>query len=86
MERSIAIIDSSSRPGRLVAIVELQGQGKPVVAALEVDGTGSMRGKRIDSNAVASVYFKTNVPENRLIARILLRAIDLPAGLTTNSN
>ncbi len=56
----IAVIDSSSQPGRLVAIIELSGHGKSTLAAVEIDGKGRMHGELIDSNAVLSVYDKKN--------------------------
>ena len=60
MQNPIAIINSATRPGRLVAIVEIQGQTRNTIAAVEIDGSGRMHGAIIDSNAIASVYNKDN--------------------------
>lgn len=60
MQDPIAIINSATRPGRLVAIVEIQGQTRNTIAAVEIDGSGRMHGDIIDSNAIASVYNKDN--------------------------
>ena len=60
MQNPIAIINSATRPGRLVAIVEIQGQTRNTIAAVEIDGSGIMHGNIIDANAITSVYNKDN--------------------------
>ena len=60
MQDPIAIINSATRPGRLVAIVEIQGQTRNTIAAMEIDGSGIMHGNIIDANAITSVYNKDN--------------------------
>ncbi len=70
LENPIAIIDSSSTPGRLVAVVEIPNSVKKSIAAVEIDGTGIMHGKQIDSNAIVSVYDKISIVYNHLSAAI----------------
>ena len=60
MQNPIAIINSETKPGRLVAIVEIQGQTRNTIAAVEIDGSGIMHGNIIDANAITSVYNKDN--------------------------
>ena len=60
MQDPLAIINSATRPGRLVAIVEIQGQTRNTIAAVEIDGSGIMHGNIIDANAITSVYNKDN--------------------------
>ena len=66
MQDPLAIINSATRPGRLVAIVEIQGQTRNTIAAVEIDGSGRMHGNIIDANAIASVYNKDNAIRNLL--------------------
>lgn len=66
MQNPLAIINSATRPGRLVAIVEIQGQTRNTIAAVEIDGSGRMHGNIIDANAIASVYNKDNAIRNLL--------------------
>ena len=66
MQNPIAIINSETKPGRLVAIVEIQGQTRNTIAAVEIDGSGIMHGNIIDANAIASVYNKDNAIRNLL--------------------
>ena len=60
LKNPIAIIDSSSVPGRIVAIIELQGHARNVLAAVEIDGKGVMQGNEIDSNTIVSVHSRDN--------------------------
>ncbi len=70
LQNPIAIIDSTSKPGRLVAIVEIQNHPRNVLAAVEVDGYGNMHGLKIDSNAIATAHSRDNA-----ISRLLKNAL-----------
>lgn len=70
LDDPIAIIDSDSHPGRIVAIVEIKGQTRNTIAALEIDGTGTMHGKIIDSNAILTAHSRDNA-----ISKLLLDAV-----------
>lgn len=71
LENPIAIIDSASKPGRLVAIVEIPGQTRNTVAAIEIDGEGRIHSERIDSNAITSSHSRDNA-----FSRLLYDAVD----------
>lgn len=66
MQDPIAIINSATRPGRLVAIVEIQGQTRNTIAAVEIDGTGLSNGYTIDANAITSAHSRDNALSNLL--------------------
>ena len=66
MQDPIAIINSATRPGRLVAIVEIQGQTRNTIAAVEIDGTGRMHSYTIDANAITSAHSRDNAISNLL--------------------
>ena len=66
MQDPLAIINSATRPGRLVAIVEIQGQTRNTIAAVEIDGTGRMHSYTIDANAITSAHSRDNAISNLL--------------------
>ena len=66
MQDPIAIINSATRPGRLVAIVAIQGQTRNTIAAVEIDGTGRMHIYTIDANAITSAHSRDNAISNLL--------------------
>ncbi len=66
MQDPLAIINSATRPGRLVAIVEIQGQTRNTIAAVEIDGTGLSNGYTIDANAITSAHSRDNALSNLL--------------------
>ena len=66
MQGPLAIINSATRPGRLVAIVEIQGQTRNTIAAVEIDGTGRMHSYTIDANAITSAHSRDNAIRNLL--------------------
>lgn len=70
IEKPVAIIDSSTNPGKLVAIIEFDGTPGNSIAAVEIDGFGTMNGERIDTNAILSAYTKKNAIKNLLNAAI----------------
>lgn len=70
IEKPVAIIDSSTNPGKLVAIIEFEGTPGNSIAAVEIDGFGTMNGERIDTNAILSAYTKKNAIKNLLNAAI----------------
>lgn len=70
LQDPIAIIDSSSQPGRLVAIIELKGQLRNIIAAVEINGEGIMHGDRIDSNAILTIHSRDNA-----LSKLLLDAV-----------
>lgn len=71
LEHPIAIINSATKPGRAVAIIEIPGNSANTIAAIEVDGTGIINGQKVDSNAIVSAYTKKNA-----ISKLLNDAID----------
>ncbi len=75
LEKPIAIIDSISNPGRLVAIVDLPSQNNNTIAAIEVEGVGHLHGNKIDSNAITSAYTKKAAIENLLMKAVASEAI-----------
>ena len=62
IQTPIAIIQSQSPTSndRAVVILKMTHAGKNVIAAVEVDGYGRTNNIRIDSNAMASLFAKTN--------------------------
>lgn len=74
LEHPIAIIDSSSSPGRLVAIIEIPGQTRSTIAAVEIDGTGVMHGNTIDGNVILSAHSRDNA-----ISKLLYDAVQSEA-------
>lgn len=60
LENPVAVIKSQTQPGRVVAILKMQHNGKNVVVPIEIDGYGRQNNVRIDSNAIASVFGKGN--------------------------
>lgn len=71
LERPIAIINSATKPGRVVAIIEIPGNSTNTIAAIEVDETGILNGQKVDSNAIVSAYTKKNA-----ISKLLNDAIN----------
>lgn len=71
LQNPIAIIDSTSKNGRLVAIVEIQGQSRNTIAAVEIDGTGSMYGNLIDTNLILTAHSRDNA-----ISKLLKDAVN----------
>lgn len=60
LENPIAIIDSATHPGRLVAIIDIPTQNGNTIAAVEVEGSGQTHGNEIDSNAIVTVHTRAN--------------------------
>ena len=63
LEHPLAVLClSESRPGRVVALLEMDkpNTGNKVVVPVEVDGFGRQNNIRIDSNALTSVYGRKN--------------------------
>ena len=62
LEHPLAVFASESRPGRVVALLEMDkpNTGNKVVVPVEVDGFGRQNNIRIDSNALTSVYGRKN--------------------------
>lgn len=77
LKNPVAIIDSESIPGRLVAIVEVSGNNRSVIAAVEIDGSGMIHGIKIDSNAITSAHSRSNA-----ITKLLANAVKSEAAGT----
>ena len=61
LENPVAIIASNTKPNSsIVAILNLSYNNKPMFAAVEIDGFGTLNGKRIDSNAITSIHTRGN--------------------------
>lgn len=60
IKKPVAIISSETKPGRVVALLDITHNKKNVVAPVEIDGYGRQNLLRIDSNAIASVFSKGN--------------------------
>lgn len=60
LRKPVAIIRSATHPQRVVSLLPIQINGKTVIVPFEIDGSGRTNNKRIDSNAVTSVYGKGN--------------------------
>ena len=61
MKNPVAIIASNTKPqSSIVAILDLSFGNKPMFAAVEIEGYGTMNGERIDSNAITSIHTRTN--------------------------
>ncbi len=60
MENPVAIIKSQTNPGRTVSILKMVHNGNSVVVPIEIDGVGTQNNIRIDSNAIASIFGKSN--------------------------
>lgn len=70
LENPIAIITSNTKPNSsVVAILDLSYNGKPMFAAVEIDGTGKLNGESIDSNAITTLHTRSNA------ANLLVTAI-----------
>ncbi len=74
LQNPLAIIDSASNPGKLVAIVEIQNHPRNVLAAVEVDGEGKMHGLTINSNAILTAHSRNNAISNLLKNAIISHA------------
>lgn len=79
LENPVAIIKSQTQPDRVVAILKIQHNGKSVVAAVQVDGYGTQNNLRIDSNAIASVFGKSNA-----ITKLLTESLNDEANKKTS--
>ncbi len=74
LENPIAIIDSDSVPGRLVAIIEISVGRNKTIAAVEVSGEGVVKGNAIDSNVINSAHSRRNA-----FSKLLYDAVDSEA-------
>ncbi len=63
IKNPIAIIQSQSKNhnDRAVVILKIEHNGKNIIGAIEVDGKGRTNNIIIDSNAITSLFAKTNV-------------------------
>lgn len=67
LQHPVAVITSQTQNGTsVVALLEMQVNGKTVVAPVTIDGFAIENGIRIDSNAVTSVYGKGGAITNLL--------------------
>lgn len=71
LENPIAIIDSNSRHGRLVALIEISNYNGKEITAIGIDGKGRANGRIIDANLVVSAYTKRNA-----IKKLLKEAVN----------
>lgn len=72
LEHPIAIIASESKPdSSIVAIVNKRHNGKEIIAAVEIEGFGNLNNKRVDANAITTVFAKTNA-----VTKLLKDALD----------
>ncbi len=70
LQDPIAIYESQTQPGRVVALVDMTLNGQSVVVPIEVDGYGRQNDVMIDSNAVVSVFAKNNAVTKQLSGAI----------------
>ena len=75
LENPIAIIDSTSQPGRLVAIIELPDDVRKSIVAVEIDGMGKINGNTIDSNAIVSAHERLNAISKLLSSAFINQAL-----------
>ena len=66
LQDPVAIYESQTQPGRIVALVDMTLNGKSVVVPVEVDGFGRQNNVMIDSNAIVSVFAKNNAVSKQL--------------------
>lgn len=72
LKKPIAIIASKTQNNTsLVAILSVSHNGHQIIAPFYIDGFGTYNGVNIDSNAITSVYAKSNS-----ITKLLKDAID----------
>ncbi len=60
LKSPIAIFESATAKGRVVALLEINYQGKSVIAPVEIDGFGRQNDITIDSNDIVSVHGRSN--------------------------
>lgn len=61
LKHPVAIIASESKPSTsVVVLLEMQYNGKQVIAPVYIDGEGTQNGISIDSNAITSIYARSN--------------------------
>lgn len=61
LESPVAILASKTKPdSSIVAILDLSSGGKPLFAAVEIDGYGQMNKERVDANAITSIHERSN--------------------------
>lgn len=62
LEAPVAVIRSQSTPTRVVAILSLTNpqNGKQVIVPFEIDGSGRQNNIRIDTNAITTIFGKSN--------------------------
>lgn len=70
IKKPVAIVSSETKPGRVVALLEIVHGGKNIIAPIAIDGYGKQNDIIVDSNAIASVFAKDNG-----VKRILYDAI-----------
>ena len=76
LENPIAIIDSVSKPGRLVAIIEIKGHDRNVLSAVEVEGDGILHGNMVDGNAILTAHSRDNAIEHLLKQAVASEALE----------
>lgn len=61
LESPVAIIASKTKPNSsIVAILDLSSKNKPLFAAVEIDGYGTLNKESIDSHAITSIHERKN--------------------------
>ena len=60
IKKPVAIVSSETKPGRVVALLEIVHGGKNIIAPIAIDGYGKQNDIIVDSNAIASVFAKGN--------------------------
>lgn len=62
LEKPVAVIRSQSTPTRVVAILSLTNphNKKQIIVPLEIDGSGRQNNIRIDTNAITTIFGKSN--------------------------
>lgn len=66
LQDPVAIYESQTQPGRIVALVDMTLNGKSVVVPIEIDGYSRQNSLRIDSNAIVSIFAKNNAVSKQL--------------------
>ena len=60
LKNPIAVFKSETQPDRAVALLDFTHNGKQIVAPVEIDGYSRQNNIMIDSNAITSVFGKSN--------------------------
>ena len=71
LKNPIAVFKSETKPGRVVALLDFTHNGKQIITPVEIDGYGRQNDIIIDSNAIASVFGKSNAVTKLLYNAVL---------------